>query len=156
MRKGRIPCLGSKTASKKIFIRNGSVTGSGEAQKRGSTMLDNQILVTKEDLDHFEQKLDLLNDQLSTILLIARLPTIVKISHIARMENVSVSFIRGKGRYLLPRFGVSAFEDGTTRWPMREYLEWRAIPPEKRKQMWKDLPAKERQRIVMGKYADAS
>ncbi len=118
-------------------------------------MLDNQVLVTKEDLNNFEKKLDLLNDQFALILQITKSPTVVKINDIARMENVSTTQIRGKERYLLPRFGVSAFE-GTTRWPMKEYLEWRSIPPDKRKQMWRDLPAKERQRIVMGKYADAS
>ncbi len=116
-------------------------------------MLDGQVLVTREDLNHFEQKLDLLNTQFSMILQIAKMPTIVKIQDIARMENVSSTFIRGKGRYLLPRFGVSAFGDGCIRWSMQEYLDWKEISPDKRKKMWKDLPPKEKQRIVMGKYA---
>lgn len=119
-------------------------------------MLDGQTLVTRKDLENFDMKLDLLNDQFKLILQIAKLPSVVRISDIAGMENVSGSHLRGKGRYLLPRFGVSAFEDGSTRWTMQEYLEWKKILPEKRLEMWKNLPAKERQRIVMGKYANAS
>lgn len=119
-------------------------------------MLDGQTLVTKEDLANFEKKLDLLNLHFRMVLEVAKLPEVVRISDIARIENISGTHLRGKGRYLLPRFGVSAYDDGTIRWPMEEYLEWRKISPEKRLQMWKALPTKERQRIVMGKYADAS
>lgn len=111
-------------------------------------MLDGQTLVTKEDLAKFEQKLDLLDLHLKMILEQAKMPEVIKISDIAQIENMSYSQISGKERYLLPRFGISAFPEGTIRWTMKEFLEWKAIPPEKRKQMWWDLPARERQRIV--------
>ena len=119
-------------------------------------MLDGQVLVTKQDLEQFQEKLDLLATRLDMVLMITKLPAVIKVAEISQIESVSVTQLRGKERYLLPRFGVSGFPDGTDRWTMEEYLEWKAIPPSKRKEMWKALPAKERQRIVMGKYAEAS
>lgn len=119
-------------------------------------MLDGLTLVTKDDLEHFEQKLDQLNVNLQLLLQLTKMPDVIKVAEISKIENVSVAQLRGRERYLLPRFGVSGFPAGTDRWEMKEFLEWRAISPEKRKQMWRDLPAKERQKIVMGKYADAS
>lgn len=59
----------------------------------------------------------------------------VSVSDIARMEGVSRSSLYGVNSYLLPRCGKSAYPDGTTRWDMEEYLEWRRIPPSERKRM---------------------
>jgi hypothetical protein len=111
---------------------------------------------TKEDLKRLEDGISQLQDWFQLIISMTKMPEVVKIKDISKIENVSTTALRGRSRYLLPRFGVSAYEDGHDRWPLQEYLEWKKIPPHKRKQMWKDLPVKERQRIVMGKYADQS
>lgn len=60
----------------------------------------------------------------------------VTISDIAQMEGISRSSLYGQERYLLPRFGESAYPDGVARWDMDEYLKWRAIAPKERKLMY--------------------
>lgn len=55
---------------------------------------------------------------------------------VARVEGISAPQIRTTERYLLPRFGESAYPDGTTRWPIEECLEWRKIPATERKEMY--------------------
>lgn len=62
----------------------------------------------------------------------------VSVLDIARMEGVAPSqlYQGGKERYLLPRFGESAYPTGTTRWPLEEYLEYRKLDPEERKAAW--------------------
>lgn len=60
----------------------------------------------------------------------------VSVSDIAELEGVSKSSLYGQEKYLLPRFGESAYPDGVTRWDTEEYLEWRRIPPTQRKQMY--------------------
>jgi len=109
-------------------------------------------VATKEDFYHLEQKISQMQDALKLIVQMGKFPEIVRIKDIAQMENVSGTSLRGRYRYLLPRFGVSAFEDGSARWPLDEYLEWRKIDPKKRKAMWQNLPPKEKQKIVMGKH----
>jgi hypothetical protein len=109
-------------------------------------------IFTKEDLKRLEDGISQLQDWFQLIVTMTKLPDVVKIKDIAQIENVSSTILRGKCRYLLPRFGVSAFDEGYDRWPLQEYLEWKRIPPHKRKKMWKDLPVEERQRIVMGKH----
>lgn len=65
--------------------------------------------------------------------------TVVDINDIAKMEGSSYSAItHGKDIYLLPRFGQSAYPTGKKRWPVEEYLEWRAIPPEERQDMYRE------------------
>ncbi|MCF7944484.1 MAG: hypothetical protein K9L24_00785 [Spirochaetia bacterium] len=109
-------------------------------------------LMTKDDYSELMKQVSCIKEELLLMRSIAMQPDIVKIKDIAYMENVSHSLLRGKCRYLLPRFGVSAYEDGPIRWPLEEYMEWRKIEPDKRKEMWADLPVKERQKIVMGKH----
>lgn len=109
-------------------------------------------VATKEDFLHLEKKISQMQEALKLIVQMGKLPDVVRIKDIARMENVSETLIRGRCRYLLPRFGVSAYEDGSARWPLDEYLEWRKIDPKERKWMWMDLSPKEKQKIIMGKH----
>ncbi len=51
-----------------------------------------------------------------------------KISDIAAAMNLSYEYLRTTGRYLLPRFGESAFPSGAARWPLEECLAWMAKP----------------------------
>ena len=108
-------------------------------------------LATKQDYDALSSQVSMLKDELTLLRSMLLMPKVVKIKDIARMERVSVPYLYAKGRYLLPRFGVSAYDEGTVRWDLDEYLKWREIPQEKRLEMWWNLPAKERQRIVMKK-----
>lgn len=59
---------------------------------------------------------------------------VVNIQDIARLEGVSISQLRqgGSERYLLPRFGESAFPTGRPRWSIDEYLEWSKKDPKER------------------------
>lgn len=65
--------------------------------------------------------------------------TVVDINDIARLEGSSYSAItHGKDLYLLPRFGQSAYPTGKKRWPIEEYVEWRAIPADERQDMFRE------------------
>ena len=65
--------------------------------------------------------------------------SVVTVDDVCRIEGVSRSQIRvgGSERYLLPRFGESAYPTGKTRWPMEEYIAWRKRPPEEREQEYR-------------------
>ena len=65
--------------------------------------------------------------------------SVVTVEDVCRIEGVSRSQIRpgGSERYLLPRFGESAYPTGKTRWPMEEFIEWRKRPPEEREQEYR-------------------
>ncbi len=63
-------------------------------------------------------------------------PKVVTIADISRMEGVSKSQLYQTEQYLLPRFGQSAFPQGTIRWPLDEYLEWSRRDPEQRYREW--------------------
>lgn len=58
----------------------------------------------------------------------------VNLQDIADLEGVSVSQLRegGKERYLVPRFGESAYPTGRSRWSIEEYLEWSKTDPQER------------------------
>lgn len=58
----------------------------------------------------------------------------IDIKEIAQQEGVSVRTLTTSGRYLLPRFGESAYPTGKARWPISEYVEWSLSDPEARKQ----------------------
>ena len=60
------------------------------------------------------------------------LPSVVKISDIANMYGYSYDFLRTTGRYLLPRFGESAFSEGAARWTAEEWLAWDSKPIEEK------------------------
>lgn len=76
--------------------------------------------------------MDQMQTRLKVIELLVPVPQTVTVQNIADIEGVSFSHINNKGRYLLPRYGVSAFPDGHRRWPLDEYLAWRKVPVEKR------------------------
>lgn len=56
-----------------------------------------------------------------------------KISDMAEATGYSYEFLRTKGRYLLPRFGESAYSSGAARWPVSECLEWMAKSDEEKR-----------------------
>ena len=91
------------------------------------TIPDAPASVATEKLDRIEKML--------SFLLVNPDKKIVTIDDIAVWEGVSISQLRkgGKQRYLLPRFGQSAYPDGRTRWPIDEYLAWSARPASERK-----------------------
>lgn len=60
----------------------------------------------------------------------------VGMQDIADMEGISVTSLRTKERYLLPRFGESGYPTGSCRWDMDEYLKWRKIPAKERELAW--------------------
>jgi hypothetical protein len=78
----------------------------------------------------------------------ASLPQVIKVADIARIENVSVSQLWKNERYLLPRFGQSAFPEGSARWSLEEYLEWRHQDPKARHRAWMSHLDAERKRSI--------
>ena len=75
--------------------------------------------------------------------------TVLDVNDIARMEDVSLSSIKhGTYKYLLPRFGQSAYPDGKARWPIEEYMQWRGIPATQRKSMYQEHVRRGAQRIL--------
>lgn len=90
-----------------------------------------------------DQTLEIQTRQEKMIRFMAKTSTgkrVVDIDDIARMEDVCRDHLwkGGKQRYLLPRFGQSAYPDGKTRWPIEEYLEWSARPIEERKAEYRE------------------
>ena len=67
--------------------------------------------------------------------------SVVTVEDVCRIEGVSRSQIRvgGSERYLLPRFGESAYPTGKTRWPMEEYIAWRKRSPQEREQEYRRM-----------------
>lgn len=61
----------------------------------------------------------------------------VGMQDIAYMEGISLTSLRTKERYLLPRFGESGYPTGSVRWDLDEYIEWRKRPAEERERAWK-------------------
>jgi hypothetical protein len=108
-------------------------------------------LMTSEDLTSLLTQLKHIKEEIQLLREITIFPKVIRIRDVSRMESVSTTHLYGKGRFLLPRFGVSAYTDGVARWDLDEYLEWRKIPHHERVDMWWNLPAKERQNIVMRK-----
>ena len=71
--------------------------------------------------------------------------TTMDISDVAGVEGVSVSFIKqADNRYLLPRFGESAYPTGPVRWPIEEYVAWRRRDPFQRQAEYRALISKKR------------
>ena len=70
-----------------------------------------------------------------------RIRKTITINEIAVIEGVGKQLIYTTARYLLPRFGVSAYPDGVTRWPVEEYYEWKRIPLDERRKRFKELVA---------------
>lgn len=62
----------------------------------------------------------------------------ITIKEICEIEGVGLSLIKTSARYLLPRFGESAYPDGVKRWDVEEFYKWRRIPVEERKRMFEE------------------
>lgn len=64
---------------------------------------------------------------------------VVTVDDVCRIEGVSRSQIRpgGAERYLLPRYGESAYPTGKVRWTMEEFIAWRKRPPQEREQEYR-------------------
>ena len=103
---------------------------------------------TVEDFGRIEQELGELKLMLRSMMLVAGSPLVVKVSDIADFEGVSRTQILGKEAYLLPNFGVSEYPDGTRRWRIETYLEWRRIPVERRREMFREHLEHERKKAV--------
>ena len=82
----------------------------------------------------------------------------VNVKDIARIEGVSESQLRlgGSERYLLPRFGESAYPTGTCRWNIEEYLDWRGIDPKEREYAYRQHLQMERRRGCARKTSTGS
>ncbi len=88
------------------------------------------------DFQRIEHELSEVKALLSLYADKAALPKVVTVADIARMEGVSKSQLYQNEQYLLPRFGQSAYPQGTTRWPMAEYLAWSKRDPIERHREW--------------------
>lgn len=94
-------------------------------------------------------RMDALESLLASNLIAMKSKSILTVGDIARIEGVSISQLRkgGKERYLLPRFGESAFPTGTIRWTLEEYLEWRKQDPFEREKKYREKLRQEALRI---------
>ena len=104
------------------------------------------------DLDAFATKKDLeeLKIYFRVMAMQNGLKSTLDISDIAGIEGVSVSFIKqSENRYLLPRFGESAYPTGPVRWPIEEYVVWRRKDPYQRKDEHRALIAKKRKEATI-------
>lgn len=92
-----------------------------------------------------EKRLSSIEKMVQTLIVARGCKAVVTVKDIAQMEGVSLSQLRlgGPERYLLPRFGESAFPTGTTRWPIEEYIEWRMRDPEERETEYRKALLKE-------------
>ena len=70
----------------------------------------------------------LIISMLGDYMLVSGQKSVWKISDIAKRTGFSVESLRGKDRWMLPRFGESAFPSGPVRWPVDECLEWLKRP----------------------------
>lgn len=93
----------------------------------------NVVIPSGEDFKRLEDKIDQLNIKLDLYGLKTGAPNVVNVKFIAKVEGLSYSQITRTESYLLPNFGVSDYPDGTARWDLEHYLQWRKIPREERK-----------------------
>ena len=91
------------------------------------------------EVNALTQRMDSLESLLAEMIIRSGERSTVTVEDVCRIEGVSRSQIRvgGSERYLLPRFGESAYPTGKTRWPMEEYIAWRKRPPEEREQEYR-------------------
>lgn len=96
-------------------------------------------LPSAEQMDRIEKQNIQILQQLSALNEKFSMSDVVTIADIASIEGCSETQLRagGRSRYLLPRFGESAYPTGYARWPRSEYEEWRKIDPRDRQQMWR-------------------
>lgn len=90
-------------------------------------------LTSASDIGAINRRLD----DLTRLMVTGKLKGTVSIMDIAEFEGVSRGFLYGKGAYLLPRYGKSGYPDkADARWNTEEYLKWREIPAEVRKEAY--------------------
>jgi hypothetical protein len=104
---------------------------------------------TKEDFLELKKQTERLQVMLEHLLINTVAPQTVTAEEIARIEGVSKSHIYDAGRYLLPRFGESAFPGGRKRWTFQEFLSWRDVDPRDREAQYKAYLEDERKRTVV-------
>ena len=61
-----------------------------------------------------------------------------EISDIAAYYGKRYDILRTSDRYLLPRFGESAFPTGPARWPVEECLQWIAKPDDEKRRAYQE------------------
>ena len=93
-------------------------------------------LPTIEDYQKVMEEIASLRRMIETVSIGMCAPRVVNVADIARMERVSRTQVEYKEVYLLPNFGISEYPEGTKRWNYETYVNWRAIPPEKRLDMY--------------------
>lgn len=103
---------------------------------------------TAEDFKRIEDELADVKTMLKSVLVGVGAPLVLKIADIAKLEGVSRTQIVGKEAYLLPNFGISEYPDGTKRWRIETYLEWRRVPIQRRREMFKAHLEHERKKAV--------
>ena len=103
---------------------------------------------TADDFKRIEDELADVKAILKSVLVKVGAPTVLKVADIAGLEGVSRTQIVGKEAYLLPNFGISEYPDGTKRWRIETYLEWRRMPIERRREMFKAHLEHERKKAV--------
>ena len=75
---------------------------------------------------------------LGKFMLISGQKSVWRISDIAKHYGKAYDTLRTTERYLLPRFGESAFPTGPARWPIEEVLEWMAKPDEEKRKAYQE------------------
>jgi len=90
----------------------------------------------KQDFQRLEREVGEVKAMLTLFASRSPLPKVIKVADIARIEGVSVSQLWKTEKYLLPRFGQSAFPVGSVRWTLDEYLEWSRRDPSERHRAW--------------------
>lgn len=97
------------------------------------------------ELQNMSTRMDALESLLTSNLIAMKSKSVVTVTDVAQIEGVSLSQVRkgGKERYLLPRFGESAYPTGTIRWSLEEYLEWRKKDPFEREKQYREKLRKE-------------
>lgn len=91
------------------------------------------------EVNALTQRMDSLESLLAEMIIRSGERSTVTVEDVCRIEGVSRSQVRlgGAERYLLPRFGESAYPTGKTRWPIEEFMAWRKRPPEERAQEYR-------------------
>ena len=105
---------------------------------------------TKEDFLELKKQTERLQVMLEHLMINTVAPQTVTADEIARIERVSKSHIYEAGRYLLPRFGESAFPGGRKRWTFQEFLSWRDVDPKDREAQFRAYLENERKMEVAG------
>jgi len=100
------------------------------------------------DFQRLEQEIADVKVMLSVFANKANAPKVVRVSDISKVENVSICQLYKNERYLLPRFGESAFPVGTVRWPLEEYLAWSRRDPQERYREWIAYLEAQRERSI--------